>query len=105
MTREQSEMERKRVHKVQTNGCTEQFQLRHIRNEALIFWRDEDNDKHVIKKGSDDRGSLIYFDVRQVWKVYFVTQGENIWNCEWKNQTLRLHRKDFERIFGKVEVG
>ena len=105
MTREQSEKERKRRHIFQANGCTCQFQLRPIRNETLIFWRDEYNDKHEIAKGSDDYGSLIHFDVRQVWNVYFFTHGKNMWNCEWKNLTLRLHRKDFERIFGEVMVG
>ena len=101
ITREQSEKSRKRTHKIQGNGCTEQFTLRPIRKETLIFWRDEGNDKHEIEKGKDDRGSLVNFNTRQEWAVYYFSYGDQ-WNCEWKNLTLRLHRKDFERIFGKV---
>ena len=101
ITREQSEKARNLTHKIQGNGCTEQFKLRPIRNEILILWLDECNDKHTIEKGKDDYGSLIHFNTRQEWDVYYFSYG-NQWNCQWKNLTLRLHKKDFERIFGKV---
>ncbi len=104
MTREMSEKERTRTHKIQRGGCTEKFNLRPIRNYELVFWRDEGNEKREINKVVDDAGSVIFFNTRQVWNVYFFTHGRNMWNCEWKNLVLRLHEKDFARIFGEVNV-
>ena len=76
------------------------YRIKPIRNESLVFWRDDENKKSSIHKGNDDLGSLVCFNKKQVWEVYSFFYGEKMWNCERKGLVIRLHEKDFKRIFG-----
>lgn len=106
MTKEQDAYERGRVHWIQNNNhCTEPFQLKPVINTSLVFWRDDRNEKSTLAKGVDDYGTLIWFNQRQTWTVYFFQHGYNMWNCERNGVCVRLHQHDFERVFGTIMIG
>ena len=72
---------------------------------AIVLWGDDLNFANVLHKGKDCEGSVIYFDKRQVWKVYpykrYSNDTEYCGACEYKNVYIRLMPRDFKRIFGE----
>lgn len=91
---------------IKSNYCTDSIFIKPIRPGGLIMYSYCDTNE-------DKLGSLIDFNGNQIWKAYYFKFPPNTchgpkehkgWNLEWKNITLRLCEKEFERNFGKYEI-
>ena len=87
--------------RLQSNACTEPISVHPIQSGIWnLVPADEgkENYRHSFI-------SLIVFDKRQVWSVYFWNFGERKgWDVERKGLCLRMPEKDFEKFFGKYEI-
>lgn len=106
LTKEQEKANREKVWHTGWNCCTEEFELHPIRNYTYSFRFDNE---YKDELGYYDKQfavvqSLMAFDTRQVWKVYFADVGCREWNCERGNITLRLSPPGFKRVFGEIKV-
>lgn len=57
------------------------------------------------KQHQYDFTTLIAFDGRQIWEVYYYDcRDGGMWVAERKGMYLRMPAKDFERFFGKYKI-
>ena len=103
ISKKEEQEERNKVWHTKDNGCTDKILLHPVRCWTDIYWRDDGNIENVIDK-SKCFGSLIHFDIRQVWECYFVGFMEQGWDCKRANLILRMSSRDFKRIFGEIKV-
>ena len=85
------------------NFCTDPIKIHPIRSGHWFLIPDNLTD--CQKSHQYDYTSLIPFDGRQNWEVYYFCMGnEGGWVVQGKGLYLRMPEKDFERFFGKYEI-
>ena len=88
---------------IQGNSCTEPMKIHPINSGTWYLIPDNLTDSQ--KSHQYDYTSLIHFDGRQNWEVYYFCMGnEGGWVVQGKGLYLRMPEKDFERFFGKYEI-
>lgn len=82
-------------------GCTETVRIHPMRGKIFLLMS-----KGSIGKPLNERPtSMIRFDGRQWWDCsYYEIIGQTGWLCVRDICSVRLSNKEFEEIFGKVEV-
>lgn len=88
---------------IQANNCTDTIKMHPI-NSGDWFLIPTDLTEQQ-KRHQYHATSLIAFDGRQVWEVYYFRFGDGSgWVVQRKGLYLRMPEKDFERFFGKYEI-
>ena len=73
-----------------------------IESKPIIVWGDDENKEHILDKGENCQGTVIYFDKRQKWEVCPYRFNGKWWGaCAYKNLYVRLGEKDLKSIFGE----
>lgn len=85
------------------NCCTDPIKIHPFRSGTWFLIPTELTERQ--KTHQYDYTSLIPFDGRQVWEVYYFNFGDDGgWVVQRKGLYLRMPEKDFERFFGKYEI-
>lgn len=88
---------------IQGNCCTEPMKVHPVNSGTWYLIPADLTDEQ--KKHQYNATSLIPFDGRQIWEVYYFRFGDGSgWVAERNGLYLRMPEKDFERFFGKYEI-
>ena len=86
-----------------SNGCTEPIKVHPVKAGAWNVTSTDLTDEERLHWY--DYVSLIFFDKRQIWEVYYFRSASGRgWVARRSGMYLRMTEKDFEKFFGKYKI-
>jgi len=87
--------------KLNNSDCTDSMKVHPVRSGNWFLVPQE----LTAKQKQHDFITLIGFDKRQVWEVYYCDYCDGgMWVAERHDMYLRMPAKDFEKFFGKYKI-
>ena len=92
-----------KILKLKSNGCTEHIRIHPIKSGSwflvpINMTEKEKNSQYLCT-------SIIIFDIRQIWDVYYSKFEDGaVWVVERRGLYLRMRDKDFIYFFGEYKI-